>query len=213
MRLVVALVAVVAVVALVGCSPETVESPTPTPSPVETVVTPTGSPTVESPSPSVSPSPSPTAFQSYPVDLPTEDPETAAIIESWQLYQRVLEKYLADPLGFTDFTETQLVTTGEEQNTILDTVQLYREHKIRALGGLAFDQVVVGDRQATGENGNDQVVLSYCVDRSQSQVETLDGEDFPTSHLIPRFKETATMEKGLDGIWRVALVRNGEEPC
>lgn len=83
MRLVFALVAVVALV--VGCTPEAVESPTPTPSPVETTVTPSESPTVEPPSPS--PSPSPTVFQSYPVDLPTEDPETAAIIEGWQEYQ------------------------------------------------------------------------------------------------------------------------------
>lgn len=209
MRLVFALVAVVALV--VGCTPEAVESPTPTPSPVETTVTPSESPTVEPPSPS--PSPSPTVFQSYPADLPTEDPETAAIIEGWQEYNRIVEKYLSDPNGYSDFTETQIVTTGEEQNGILDTIQLYREHDIRARGGLTFDQLSLGEPMPTGEAGNAQVTVSYCVDRRDSYVETYGGEEFPTDHLVPRFQETATMEEGLDGIWRVAQIRNSEEPC
>ncbi|WP_040282501.1 hypothetical protein [Tessaracoccus massiliensis] len=215
MRLVLTSVAVVAL--LVGCSPGDEESPSPSPEPVETtvsespVVSPSPSPTTESPSPT--PTPTPSVFQSYPADLPTEDPESAAIIAAWQEYQRVMDKYLADPDGYTDFTETQNVTTGEEQNIVLDTVQLYRERRIQSRGGLSFDSLTIGEMQPTGEGGQPQVALSYCVDRSQGRVVTYDGEVFPTDHLQPRFKEVSTMEQGLDGVWRVAVVRNGDEPC
>lgn len=214
MRLVLTSVAVVAL--LVGCSPGAEESPSPSPEPVETtvsespVVSPSPSPTTESPSPT--PTPTPSVFQSYPADLPTEDPESAAIIKGWQEYQRVRQKYLADPDGYTDFTETQNVTAGEQQNTILRNVELYRENRIRSHGGLVFDDVIVGKISETAD-GLQQAMLSYCVDRSNAKVTTYEGEDYPTGDLLPRFTEQATLLEGLDGIWRVALIRNSEEPC
>lgn len=205
MRLVFALVAVVALV--VGCTPEAVESPTPTPSPVETTVTPSESPTVEPPSPS--PSPSPTVFQSYPVDLPTEDPETAAIIEGWQEYHRVLRKFSADPRGFTDFSETQLVTTGQKSTGILDQIEGYRNEGVKVLGDFRYDQLEVQE-PVQGPDGLMSAQLSYCVDRSGMRVVDYEGVEMPMDHLSPTYPETALLIQGLDAVWRVAEVRNDQ---
>lgn len=196
MRLVFALVAVVALV--VGCTPEAVESPTPTPSPVETTVTPSESPTVESPSPS--PSPSPTVFQSYPVDLPTEDPETAAIIEGWQEYQRVYEKFAMDPSGYTDYTETQYVTTGQESTVILDRIDAFRNNNLELVKGRAFRDVVASPASDQAD-GTSIATITYCLDINQLEI-----RDTTTGELVERsgaFVETAHMRQGLDGIWRV----------
>lgn len=163
--------------------------------------------------PTSSPSSSASAFQSYPAGLPTDGPEVAAIIEGWLEYQRVRQKFLRDPEGFSDFTEAHLVATGEHENGIVDNVQLYRENRIRSLGGVSFHDVVVGESSATGEGGRSQVDLAYCVDRSKAVVVTYDGDVFPTDHLIPRFVEVTTMEQGADGLWRVARIRNGDEAC
>ena len=127
------LVVVVAGLVLAGCSPAEgpTESPSvsvePSPTVEQTTLAPSSSPspTVES----VSPTPVPTEFQSYPADLPTEDPESAAIIEGWQAYQRVYEKFASDPFGYTDFTETQYVTTGHEATTVMERIQALREER------------------------------------------------------------------------------------
>ncbi|MDO5691850.1 MAG: hypothetical protein Q4G70_05115 [Pseudomonadota bacterium] len=192
---------------VVGCTPGGEVSPSPSVSLSPTVhVEPSPSPAV------VSPSPTPSVFQSYPADLPTEDAVSAAIIDGWQEYQRVLDKFLADPHGFSDFSETQIVTTGEHMNTIIRNIEVYREHNIRSVGRLSFDDLAVGEVRPSAE-GTREADLSYCVDRTQAKAETYDGEPFGTGELIPRFPEVATMVEGLDGIWRVGLIRNREEPC
>ena len=208
MRLVFALVAVVALV--VGCTPEAVESPTPTPSPVETTVTPSESPTVEPPSPS--PSPSPTVFQSYPADLPTEDPETAAIIEGWQEYQRVVEKFSKDPDGYTDteLVETQEVTWGVELRTVINRILALRENDLEYLGGTAFRDIAVGEYGADSE-GLRTVTLTYCLDVSRAQLRNTLTDD-----VIDRegtFIEEALMTEGPDGIWRVTELRAESATC
>lgn len=208
MRLVLASVGVAAL--LVGCVGEGTESPEPVePSPVVTE-SPSPSPTVGAPSPSPSPSPSPTAFQSYPADLPTEDPESAAIIAGWQEYQRVLRKFSADPQGFTDFSETQYVTTGEKANGILDEIEGYREQGLRILGDFRYDNVEVGEA-ALADHGSREAVVSYCVDRAAMKVVDYEGRENATDHLTPRYPESATLVEGADGTWRVALVRNDQE--
>lgn len=206
MRLVFALVAVVALV--VGCTPEAVESPTPTPSPVETTVTPSESPTVESPSPS--PSPSPTVFQSYPVDLPTEDPETAAIIEGWQEYQRVYEKFAMDPFGYTDFTETQYVTTGHESTGILERIEALREENLALVGGLRYSDLQIGEFTNNSE-GLRSTVLSYCLDINELQVRDLESGELV--ERSGRFAEQAFMTRGHDGTWRVEGLNTLDETC
>ena len=206
MRLVFALVAVVALV--VGCTPEAVESPTPTPSPVETTVTPSESPTVEPPSPS--PSPSPTVFQSYPVDLPTEDPETAAIIEGWQEYQRVYEKFAMDPFGYTDFTETQYVAVDPEASTILNRIQALRERNLEFLGGSVFRNVEVG-AFGSDPDGLRTAVLEYCADMNQASLRNRETEE-----IVERsgtYLERALMVEGPDGVWRVSDFEVEEATC
>ncbi|MHA7861512.1 hypothetical protein ACX1DX_09090 [Tessaracoccus sp. Y36] len=194
---------------LVGCTAGAVESPEPEVERTMVSASPSMSPSV-SVSPSASPSPSPTTFESYPGELPTEDTESAAIIAGWQEYQRVLAKYLADPEGYTDFSETQYVTTGDQSNHILRDVELHRENKIRSLGGIAFAGLTLGDVTET-PGGARQAELSYCLDRSGMKVETYSGDEYPTSELAPRFRETAVMEEGADGVWRVSLIRNDQD--
>ena len=200
---------------LVACSPAegppgapsvspaaSVSSPAPPPSPA-----PSPSP---SPSPPPSPSPSPTVVESYPTDLPTGDPESAAIIAGWQEYQRVLEKFAVDPLGFSDFSETQYVTTGEAANVILDEMQMLRNERLRSEGGLVFRDVtltIIG----TGESGAREATLDYCLDVNALRVFYVDtGEQLPRSGT---YTETTTMEQGADAKWRVSRIRNSEASC
>lgn len=200
----------VVAVLLVGCTPGG-GSPTPTSS----VVVPSLSvePTVVSPSPEPTPepaTPSPSVFQSFPADLPTEDAVSAAIIAGWQEYIRVLEKFSADPLGFTDFTETQYVTTGQKSTGILDDIGMLREDRVRILGDFRYAQVQVGAPSAL-PSGVQSVEISYCVDRSQMRVVGYDGVEEPTDHLNPIYPEQATLEQQGDGTWRVAGVRNQQD--
>lgn len=199
------LLAPLACIALLSaCSPSDEPSPSPTPSAVEP--SPVQSPTpVSSPAPTPTPSPTPTAFPSYPADLPTEDPETAAIIKGWQEYWRVYEKFAADPLGSKDLTETQYVTTGEESTGIVEDIESLREERLRTEGGLAFRDVSV-EIDAT-----DVADVSYCVDLTGYRVFEIDsGERVPRD---VQMTETATMQKGQDGVWRVAKIRNKEAQC
>ncbi|MBB1484263.1 hypothetical protein H5392_10375 [Tessaracoccus sp. MC1865] len=193
---------------LVGCTAGAVESPEPEVEKTMVSASPSMSPSV-SVSPSAGPSPSPTTFESYPGELPTEDAESAAIIAGWQEYQRVLAKYLADPEGYTDFSETQYVTTGDQSNHILRNVEIYRENEIRNLGGLVFESLSVGEIQDFPSVRRGE--LTYCVDRSAVEIRKYDGDPYPTAGLSPRYVETATMEEGQDGVWRVALIENDQE--
>ena len=194
-------------VLLVGCSPA--EEPSPSPSP--TAVTPSPSPTPSSiPSVSPSPSPSPTAVESYPADLPTGDPESAAIIAGWQEYQRVSDKFTADPFGYTDFSETQNVSTGDEANSIIRDVEVFRQRRHRTDGGMVFrDVTLIG--VAPGPSGVREATLTYCIDVNALRVFHIDtGEPIERSGT---YFETTTMQEGKDGKWRVSLMRNEEVPC
>ncbi|MBB1508230.1 hypothetical protein [Tessaracoccus sp. MC1756] len=194
---------------LVGCTAGAVESPEPEDERTVVSASPSMSPSV-SVSPSASPSPSPTTFESYPGELPTEDAESAAIIAGWQEYQRVVAKFSADPLGFSDFTETQNVTTGNEKVVVLDMLAGYREEQLKVIGRFAFDDVVVSPVEANAE-GLREVSLSYCVDRSNMQVLTYDGVARDTSELTATFPETATLVEGADAVWRVSKIRNSQD--
>ncbi|MFD0865022.1 hypothetical protein ACFQ06_04265 [Tessaracoccus lubricantis] len=205
MRLSFVVVAVVGL--LVGCTAEAVESPGPE---VSTTM-PSESPSVsESARVSPTPSPSPTPAESFPGKLPTEDAASSALIAGWQDYLRVLEKYSADPMGFTDFTETQNVTTGNEKVIILDLLSAYREEKVRVIGNFAFRDVEIGTIQLNAE-GLRQATLEYCVDRSNMEVVSYEGTQQDTSGLTPTYPETTTLVEGADGVWRVAQVRNDQE--
>ena len=212
MRLVLTSVAVVAL--LVGCSPGAEESPSPSPEPVETtvsespVVSPSPSPTTESPSPT--PTPTPSVFQSYPADLPTEDPESAAIIEGWQEYQRVYEKFAKDPNGYSDFTETQYVTVDPESVTVLDRIQALREQNLAVVGGSAYRGFEVGAISTTVE-GLQTAVLTYCLDLNQFQLRDLTSGEFVQNGGT--YRETAVMVEGQDGVWRVADVLSEAAAC
>lgn len=209
---------------LAGCAPGVVESVGPVPaSPTVTPVTVKPSPSLTpSPSPSPSstqmPSPSPastptalpSAFPSYPADLPTEDPELAAIVGGWQAYQRVYEKFASDPFGFTDFTETQYVTTGFEGTGILERIEMLREENLALAGGMRFSDLEFGEYRYNSE-GARSVVMSYCFD-----IDELEVRDLSSGELVERsgrFVEEAFMTEGRDGIWRVEGLRTLDETC
>ncbi len=198
--------ATVAVLLLVACSPGGGQSPTPVAS--GSVASSPSITAAPIPSPSPTPTPSatvaPSAPASFPADLPTGDPESAAIIEGWQAYWRVYEKFAADP-SLTDLTETQYVTTGEEANGILEAIAEVRDAGLRSEGGVVFRDFVV---TVTGEG---EAKLDYCVDLAWLRVVRIDnGEPFPRSGT---FVEHARMERGVDNVWRVAQIRNEEIQC
>ena len=196
-------------VLLVGCSPA--EEPSPSPSPTAVTPSPSPTPTPSSiPSVSPSPSPSPTAVESYPADLPTGDPESAAIIAGWQEYFRVLDKFAADPFGYTDFSETQYVSTGDAANLIIEQIEGMRRLRLRSEGGFVFRDLSVTPSDPGPENAT-RAILEYCVDFGHLQVYNLDtGERLPRSGT---YQETATMEQGKDTKWRLANIYNTEASC
>ncbi|GAA4893970.1 hypothetical protein GCM10025789_09000 [Tessaracoccus lubricantis] len=194
-----------------GCTAEAVESPGPEVS--TTMVSPSVAPSVrESPrvSPTPSASPSPTAFESYPGGLPTEDPETAAIIAGWQEYQRVYEKYAMAPYDHGDLTETQTVTTGHEATVILDRLDALREQDLEYVGGRKFRKVSV---QLTEENSEGLLTSSvgYCLDMEDVTLRVA-----TTGEIIERtgtYREMAHLVRGRDDVWRVESIQSSEEPC
>lgn len=192
----------------VGCVPAA--DPTPTPTPVVSVA-PTPSPT-PTPSPSPSPTPSPTAFPSFPADMPTEDPETAAIIAGWQEYLRVYEKFAADPVTPVDVAQVQWVTTGTETSAFLGSLDKGRERRIKLVGPQQFRAVTVGTVTPSAD-GAKQSVISYCVDSSRVQLINIDTNQQVQRTTSPTFLESATMERGADGVWRVGGISNREASC
>lgn len=201
------LAALIALGLLAGCSPANDAASSPSPS----AATQATQSETASPTHSPTPSPSPTVQPSFPSDMPTENAEEAAVIAGWQEYWRVYEKYAADPHGFTDFTETQLVTTGDEQVTILDTISYLREHNLLSLGGRVFQDVHVEFQKQSADKPN-RASVTYCVDaRNIKVVEEETGK--PAERIGLVLEETATMEQGLDGIWRAAGFTNEKAEC
>ena len=149
-------------------------------------------------------------MESYPADLPTGDPESAAIIAGWQDYQGVFKKFSADPFGYTDFSETQYVSTGDAANLIIMQVELMRRDRVRSEGGFVFRDLTL----VAPESGTDAVLqarLEYCVDVSGLKLFYIDtGEQLPRSGT---FLETAIMEQGKDARWRVFRLHNIKQPC
>lgn len=146
---------------------------------------------------------------SFPADLPTADSEEAAVIHGWQEYWRVYEKFAADPVGFSDLTETQYVTTGDEATVILQMIDGLREDRLRVDGGFVFRDVSLemGPSTATPRTA----LLTYCLDRSTLRVFDIDsGEQIPNEGTL---KERTTMELLPDGVWRVAKITNEMSPC
>ena len=191
-----------AVVALAaGCTPDVA----PTSSPSVFV-----SPTVSA-SPSVSPSPSPTAVESFPPAPASESPEQAAIRAAWMEYWSVFGKFAGDPT-LTDLTDTQRITTGEAQNSIIDTIRSLREANIRFLGGLAFSAIEIQE-PTQRPDGLRESVVTYCLDRSAvKNVDATTGTAIENTGPLT-WQETVSMVEGLDSTWRVAAIRGGEDPC
>ncbi|GAA4894021.1 hypothetical protein GCM10025789_09030 [Tessaracoccus lubricantis] len=142
--------------------------------------------------------------------LPTEDPESAAIVAGWQEYQRVYEKFAMAPNEYSDFTETQYVTTGHESVVILDRIAGFRENGLELVGGVAFHDLAVGP--PTDEpDGTSTATIEYCLDLNQLQV-----RDVATGDLVARsgrFEEVAYMRQGLDDVWRVEGITSSDEEC
>ncbi len=196
--------ATVAALLLVACSPGGGQSPTPVKSSGEVPSPSITAAPIPSPSPTPSASVVPSAPASFPADLPTADAESAAIIEGWQAYWRVYEKFVAVP-SLTDLTETQYVTTGEASNQVLDLIRQSRDEGLRSEGGFVFRDVRVS------RSGSDEAEVNYCMDLSRLRVvKTATGEVLPRSGTL---SERAAMERGVDGKWRVARLSNEEAAC
>ncbi|QNP54687.1 hypothetical protein [Tessaracoccus defluvii] len=148
--------------------------------------------------------------ESYPADLPTGDPESAAIVAGWQEYFRVYEKYAADPLGYSDFSELMYVTTGDEANEVLDGIAHLREEDLRVEGGLQIRDVSVST-PVPDDLGIRTATVKFCSDSSRVRLFRIStGERVLVERTL---LEAFTMEEGADGKWRVAKVRNQAASC
>lgn len=154
------------------------------------------------------PTPAPTLFESYPGELPTEDAESAAIIAGWQEYQRVYEKFAKAPNKYTDYTETQYVTTGHESIGFFDKIDALRDRGLELVGRRAFRDLSVS-KTVSEPDGTSTAVLTYCLD-----LDALEVRDVSTGELVERggvYEEVAYMRQGLDGVWRVEGLNTLEE--
>ena len=195
------LVPLAALALVAGCTPD---------------VAPTGSPSVfPSPtvaaSPSPTPSPSPSAVESFPPAPATESPDQAAIRAAWMEYWEVFSRFAEDPeLG--DLSDTQRVTTGEAQDTILGTIRGLREANIQTLGGFVFRDVEVTLASAAAD-GAMIATVSYCLDRSEVRnVDSATGQPLEVEGPLS-WREVMTLSKGLDEKWRAAQIRSSEGTC
>ena len=211
LRTIVVTAAVAAV--MVACSPSGSETPNPTPEtppPMTTdVITPTRSPT---PTPSSTPSPSPTVIQSFPPPPAGETEEQAAIREGWMNYWIVFDRYLKDESA-TDLSAAKIVTVpgSEESSHMLDIIGAYRDKEVKAVGDRQFRDVKISPR--TEQDGVFSAVVSYCHDSTElTLVDSISGEpsEIPP---IATMTERVNLERGNDGLWRVASLKNETAPC
>ncbi|AQP46830.1 hypothetical protein BW730_04100 [Tessaracoccus aquimaris] len=114
------------------------------------------------------------------------------------------EKFVADP-SLTELTETQHVTTGEESNGILATIEQLRAEGIRSEGGRQFRDVAVDIV------GSDNATIAYCVDLSSLRVfDTTTGDRLTRSGEL---REKVTLRKMPDHSWRVEQIRSESTQC
>ncbi|AQX16426.1 hypothetical protein BKM78_11305 [Tessaracoccus sp. T2.5-30] len=164
-----------------------------------------------SPSRTPEPSPSPTVAESFPPAPASESPEQAAVRAAWMEYWRVYQKFAQDP-SVTDWSETQLVTTGEESGAIISAIGDLKDRGWRSLGGLEFRdiQVVLTPGDAEGPN---RAEVTYCLDRSDVSIVDAESGVAVAVGGSATLRESAELEHGADGIWRVSKVRNEPQAC
>lgn len=125
-------------------------------------------------------------------------------------YWRIYEKFAGDP-ALTDLTETQTITTGEQQNLILDEISALREEGLKAQGGFTIRDVVISEVKPV--DGVPSATVEYCVDRRGVRLVSIaTGKPVPFSGP-ETLSEAATFQQGSDGRWRVALLSNRAESC
>lgn len=128
-------------------------------------------------------------------------------MEYWAIFHR----FSADP-SLGDLTDTQRITTGEAQDSVLATIRQLREGNIKSLGGLRFRDISISQPEP-GTDGLRESVVSYCLDRKEVTNVDADTGD-PLENTGPlSWRESATMVEGLDSRWRVAAIRSGSDSC
>lgn len=196
----------------VGCSgadPESTETVSSSPAASASSASATPSRTLSA-QPSPSPSPSPTVHESFPAAPSTETPEQAEILAAWQHYKVVLQKFAGDP-SLSDLSETQLITTGEEQNGILSSIQGLRDSNLVSEGGLAYRDVTVGSPRV-GSDGVKRAIVTYCVDRSKLIVVNQDTrEPVDINNHLDLLEEATLAQVG--NKWLVETIRNEDGSC
>jgi len=124
-------------------------------------------------------------------------------------YWRVYEKFAADPT-LTDFTELQNLTDGEESRAVMSSIQGLRQAGRVSKGGWRFRDVALRLQDKTSPR---QAEVTYCLDRTELILADVDTGSRIDGLSLANLQETATMEQGSDGRWRVILRRNQESKC
>ena len=206
------LVLLAMMLAATACTSEPGPEPTLTPTPTLTASPSPSATEPESPTPSPEPdpTPSPTAFQSFPPPPQGETEEQAAIRQGWEAYNHTLDKFLRDP-SLTDLTETQYVTTGEEQNRIMDEIALTREANIHIGGHQLFRDVTFGE--VVEIDGVRQATISYCFDPAHQVVFDSANNQPVADSGAETFLVHDRMMLRPDSSWRVAEHRTEDVRC
>ncbi|WP_143028302.1 hypothetical protein [Tessaracoccus flavus] len=108
-------------------------------------------------------------------------------------------------------TELTMLVTDEELPETLGQVQRLRGANEVLTEGFRFRDVVVTIPHPDS-GAVDSALVAYCFDRSGLQVQDSEsGEVIPRS--LSNMEEQATLERGSDGRWRIASIRNRESSC
>ncbi len=128
-------------------------------------------------------------------------------------YWKVYDKFTQDPY-VTDFTETQLVTvSGSDQaRVILDIIQRLREEGWRIEGNHILRDFAITE-EPTVEGGIRSTVITYCYDGRQKRVVDAGTGELVVTSAADTYRETAWLEEGADGAWRISLIGNEAEQC
>lgn len=150
--------------------------------------------------------PEPSAFVSYPGKLPKKDTDEAAVVEAFQQYWRIYEKYWEDPAAVKDYREIRKVAKGDARELVEDHIELWLDHGMVLRGESVFSKVKVKFAS------DDIAKLSFCKDASRfgylfgpMMQPALWGDDIRPG--------TATIERNTKGVWQVASFQWKDKEC
>lgn len=208
-RTILVAVAVAAAALVSACVPDGTETPMPTPETPPTTTTTTSAPPS---SPSPEPTTSSSAIESFPPPPADETEEQAAIRQGWMDYWKVFDSYIKRT-SKEDLSEARQVTVpgSSESTQMLDIIVAYRDRGLIAVGDREFRDVVIDS--LVEEDGTQSAIVFYCHDGTGLTLVDAKTEERAEIPSIDTLREQSMLQRGEDGVWRVASIRNEVTSC